>query len=165
MDVPFWVWAITVTAIVAMLAFDFFGHVRTPHAPTLRESATWSAIYVALAVIFGILIWMFYGATFGGEYFAGYITEKSLSVDNLFVFVIIMASFGVPRELQQKVLLFGIAFALVLRTIFILIGAAEKARELSSSPARFCSRWARSVERAHVEGSIPERRGRQYGVP
>ncbi|MCF6743616.1 TerC family protein [Blastococcus sp. KM273128] len=124
MDVPFWVWAITVTAIVAMLAFDFFGHVRTPHAPTLRESATWSAIYVALAVVFGILIWIFYGPTFAGEYFAGYVTEKSLSVDNLFVFVLIMASFAVPRELQQKVLLFGIAFALVLRTIFIAVGAA-----------------------------------------
>jgi tellurite resistance protein TerC len=124
MDVPFWVWAVTVGAIVAMILFDFFGHVRTPHAPTLRESATWSAIYVALAVIFGILIWVFYGATFGGEYFAGYITEKSLSVDNLFVFVIIMASFGVPRELQQKVLLFGIAFALALRTVFIFVGAA-----------------------------------------
>ncbi|SEL10183.1 tellurite resistance protein TerC [Blastococcus sp. DSM 46786] len=124
MDVPFWVWAITVTAIVAMLAFDFFGHVRTPHAPTLRESAIWSAVYVALAIVFGILIWIFYGATFGGEYFAGYITEKSLSVDNLFVFVIIMASFGVPRELQQKVLLFGIAFALALRTVFIAVGAA-----------------------------------------
>ncbi len=124
MDVPFWVWAVTVGAIVGMLAFDFFGHVRTPHAPTLRESATWSAIYVALAIIFGILIWVSYGAQFGGEYFAGYITEKSLSVDNLFVFVIIMASFGVPRELQQKVLLFGIAFALALRTVFIAVGAA-----------------------------------------
>jgi tellurite resistance protein TerC len=70
------------------------------------------------------MIFWFYGAQYGGEYFAGYITEKSLSVDNLFVFVLIMASFAVPRELQQKVLLFGIAFALVLRTVFILVGAA-----------------------------------------
>jgi tellurite resistance protein TerC len=124
MDVPFWVWAVTVGAIVAMLVFDFYGHVRTPHAPTLRESATWSAIYVGIAVVFGLLVVIFAGGTFGGEYFAGYITEKSLSVDNLFVFVLIMASFAVPRELQQKVLLFGIAFALVLRTVFIFIGAA-----------------------------------------
>ncbi len=124
MDVPFWVWAVTVGAIVGMLVFDFYGHVRTPHAPTLRESATWSAIYVAIAVVFGLLILVFYGGTFGGEYFAGYITEKSLSIDNLFVFVLIMASFSVPRELQQKVLLFGIAFALVLRTVFIFVGAA-----------------------------------------
>jgi tellurite resistance protein TerC len=124
MDVPFWVWAVTIAAIVGMLVFDFVGHVRTPHAPSLRESALWSAVYVAIAVVFGLLILWFYGAEYGGEYFAGYITEKSLSVDNLFVFVLIMASFGVPRELQQKVLLFGIAFALVLRTVFILVGAA-----------------------------------------
>jgi tellurite resistance protein TerC len=124
MDVPVWVWAVTVGVIVAMLVFDFAGHVRRPHAPTLRESAIWSAAYVGIAVVFGLLILWFYGAEFGGEYFAGYITEKSLSVDNLFVFVLIMAGFGVPRELQQKVLLLGISFALVLRTVFILVGAA-----------------------------------------
>ncbi|SDE64400.1 tellurite resistance protein TerC [Blastococcus fimeti] len=124
MDVPFWVWALTVGLIVGMLLFDLIGHVRTPHAPTLRESAIWSGVYVGIAVVFGLLIFWFYGAQFGGEYFAGYITEKSLSIDNLFVFVLIMASFGVPRELQQKVLLYGITFALVLRTVFILVGAA-----------------------------------------
>jgi tellurite resistance protein TerC len=124
MDVPMWVWALTIAAVVAMLIFDFVGHVRTPHAPTLRESAVWSAVYVGIAVVFGLLILGFYGGEFGGEYFAGYITEKSLSIDNLFVFVLIMASFGVPRELQQKVLLFGITFALALRTVFIVVGAA-----------------------------------------
>ncbi len=124
MDVPIWVWALTVGLIVGMLLFDLIGHVRTPHAPTLRESAIWSGVYVGIAVVFGLLIFWFYGAQFGGEYFAGYITEKSLSIDNLFVFVLIMASFGVPRELQQKVLLYGITFALVLRTVFILVGAA-----------------------------------------
>jgi tellurite resistance protein TerC len=124
MDVPFWVWAITVGAIVGMLVFDFVGHVRTPHAPTLRESAIWSAAYVGIALVFGLLVLAFSGGEFAGEYFAGYITEKSLSVDNLFVFVLIMAAFGVPRVLQQKVLLFGISFALVLRTIFIFVGAA-----------------------------------------
>ena len=124
MDVPFWVWALTIAAIVGMLVFDFVGHVRTPHAPTLRESAIWSAVYVGIAVVFGLLVLWFSGGQYAGEYFAGYITEKSLSVDNLFVFVLIMASFAVPRELQQKVLLFGIAFALVLRTAFILVGAA-----------------------------------------
>ena len=124
MDVPTWVWAITVAGIVALLAVDFLGHVRTPHAPTLRESAIWSAVYVGIAVVFGLLIVWFYGGEYGGEYFAGYLTEKSLSVDNLFVFVLIMASFAVPRALQQKVLLFGIAFALVLRTALIVVGAA-----------------------------------------
>src|SRR5215213_2347069 len=124
MDVPFFVWALTIVAIVGMLIFDFVGHVRTPHAPTLRESAIWSAVYVGIAVLFGLLIFWFYGADYGGQYFAGYITEKSLSVDNLFVFVLIMGGFGVPRALQQKVLLFGITFALVLRTVFIAVGAA-----------------------------------------
>src|SRR3954453_13124788 len=123
MDVPFWIWAITVAAIIGMLVFDFVGHVRTPHAPTLREAATWSAVYVGIAVVFGLLVLWFGGGTAGGEYFAGYIPEKSLSVDNLFVFVLIMASFGVPRIAQQKVLLFGITFALGLRTGFIAIGA------------------------------------------
>jgi len=124
MDVPFWIWALTIVAIVGMLLFDFVGHVRTPHAPSLRESAIWSAVYVGIALGFGLLVLWFSGAEFAGEYFAGYVTEKSLSVDNLFVFVLIMASFGVPRALQQKVLLFGITFALVLRTVFILVGAA-----------------------------------------
>src|SRR5688500_3710933 len=124
MDVPFWAWALTIAAVVGMLLFDFLGHVRKPHAPSLRESAVWSAVYVGIAIVFGLLILWFYGAEYGGEYFAGYVTEKSLSVDNLFVFVLIMAGFGVPRALQQKVLLFGITFALVLRTVFILVGAA-----------------------------------------
>jgi tellurite resistance protein TerC len=124
MDVPFLVWALTILAIVGMLIFDFVGHVRTPHAPTLRESALWSAVYVGIAVVFGLLVLWFSGAEYAGEYFAGYVTEKSLSVDNLFVFVLIMAAFAVPRELQQKVLLFGITFALALRTVFILVGAA-----------------------------------------
>jgi tellurite resistance protein TerC len=124
MDVPLWVWAVTVAAIVGMLVFDLVGHVRTPHAPTIRESALWSALYVGIAIGFGLLVWWGWGADFAFEYFAGYVTEKSLSVDNLFVFVLIMAAFGVPRELQQKVLLFGITFALALRTVFILVGAA-----------------------------------------
>src|SRR3954451_3253090 len=124
MDVPFFVWALTIAAIVGMLIFDFVGHVRTPHAPTLRESAIWSAVYVGIAVFFGLLVLWFSGGEYAGEYFAGYVTEKSLSVDNLFVFVLIMSTFAVPRALQQKVLLFGITFALALRTVFILVGAA-----------------------------------------
>jgi tellurite resistance protein TerC len=124
MDVSFLVWALTIAAIVGMLIFDFLGHVRTPHAPTLRESAIWSAVYVGIAIVFGLLVLWFSGAEYAGEYFAGYVTEKSLSIDNLFVFVLIMSTFAVPRELQQKVLLFGITFALVLRTVFILVGAA-----------------------------------------
>src|SRR5690606_15349371 len=124
MDVPVWVWLATVGVILAMLAVDYVGHVRTPHAPSLREATWWSAGYVAVAVLFGAIVWAVWGSTYGGEYFAGYITEKSLSVDNLFVFVLIMTSFRVPRLYQQKVLLIGITIALVLRTIFIFLGAA-----------------------------------------
>jgi tellurite resistance protein TerC len=118
------VWALTVGAVVGMLAVDFVGHARTPHTPSLREAAAWSAVYVGAAVVFGLLVFWFGGAEHGSEYFAGYLTEKSLSVDNLFVFVLIMSSFAVPREAQQKVLLFGITVALALRTVFIAVGAA-----------------------------------------
>lgn len=124
MDVSPLVWGLTIAAIAGLLAFDFFFHVRKAHVPTLREAAIWSAIYVGIAIVFGIGMFVFGGATMGSEYFAGYITEKALSVDNLFVFLIIMASFRVPREDQQKVLLFGIVFALIARTGFILVGAA-----------------------------------------
>jgi tellurite resistance protein TerC len=118
------VWALTIAAIAGLLAFDFFFHVRKAHVPTLREAANWSALYVGLALLFGVGVLVFGGGAAGSEYFAGYVTEKALSVDNLFVFLIIMTSFRVPREDQQKVLLFGIVFSLIARTGFIFIGAA-----------------------------------------
>jgi tellurite resistance protein TerC len=123
-DVPAWIWALTVAAVLGLLVVDFAGHVRRPHEPGLRESALWSAAYVGLAVVFGLVVLAVGGAEAGAGYFAGYLTEKSLSVDNLFVFVLVLGSFAVPRALQQKVLLFGIAVALALRTAFILVGAA-----------------------------------------
>ena len=118
------VWGSTIVVILALLAFDYFFHIRKAHVPSLKEAALWSSIYVGLAILFGILVLLFGGSTMGSEYFAGYITEKALSVDNLFVFLIIMASFRVPREDQQKVLLFGIVFSLIARTGFIFLGAA-----------------------------------------
>ena len=118
------IWAITIAVILALLAFDYFFHIRKAHVPTLKEAAAWSTLYVGLAVVFGVLVWVFGGTEMGSEYFAGYITEKALSVDNLFVFLIIIASFRVPREDQQKVLLFGIVFSLIARTGFIFLGAA-----------------------------------------
>lgn len=124
METPVWVWVLTVVGILGLLAFDYVFHVRKAHVPTLRESAIWSALYVGIALVFGLGVLLFGGADVGGQYFAGYVTEKALSVDNLFVFLIIMASFRVPREDQQKVLLFGITFALVARTGFIFLGAA-----------------------------------------
>ncbi len=124
MDVSPLTWGLTIAGIVGLLLFDFYFHVRKAHVPTLREAAIWSSLYVGIAIAFGLGVLVFGGATPGGQYFAGYITEKALSVDNLFVFLIIMASFRVPREDQQKVLLFGIVFALVARTGFIFLGAA-----------------------------------------
>ncbi|WP_426225185.1 TerC family protein [Pseudarthrobacter sp. DSP2-3-2b1] len=124
MEVPSYVWTLTIIGIVGLLAFDFFFHVRKAHTPSLKESATWSAIYVGIALLFGLGVLWFGGPTMGTEYFAGYVTEKALSVDNLFVFLIIMASFKVPRADQQKVLLFGIIFSLIARTAFIFLGAA-----------------------------------------
>ncbi|MEE2523283.1 TerC family protein [Pseudarthrobacter sp. J75] len=124
MEIPAYVWTLTIVGIVGLLAFDFFFHVRKAHTPTLKESTIWSAIYVGIALLFGLGVLWFGGSTMGTEYFAGYITEKALSVDNLFVFLIIMSSFRVPRADQQKVLLFGIVFSLIARTGFILLGAA-----------------------------------------
>src|SRR4051794_32877028 len=124
MDVAPLVWSLTVVAIVLLLLFDFVFHVRKAHVPTLREAAVWSSVYVGIALLFGIGVLVFAGTEMGTEYFAGYVTEKALSVDNLFVFLIIMTSFKVPRADQQKVLLFGIVFSLVARTGFIFLGAA-----------------------------------------
>jgi len=122
MDVHFSVWAITIAGILGLLVFDFYSHVRKPHEPTIKESAFWSAVYIGLAIVFGIGVGVFSNWTFGGEYFAGWLTEKALSVDNLFVFLIIMTSFAVPRIYQQKVLLVGIAIALLSRGLFIALG-------------------------------------------
>ena len=124
MGVPTWVWAATIVGVLGLIVFDFYGHIRTPHAPTFRESAIWSAVYIALAVLFGVGMTLVWGTGHGGEFFAGYITEWSLSVDNLFVFLIIMTRFAVPRAHQQKVLLVGVAIALFLRGMFIWAGAA-----------------------------------------
>jgi tellurite resistance protein TerC len=124
MQVTNWVWALTVLLLTGLLTFDFVFHVRKAHVPALREAAWWSAAYIGVAVVFGLGILLFGGTEPGAEYFAGYVTEKALSVDNLFVFLIIMTSFKVPRADQQKVLLFGIALSLVARSGFIFLGAA-----------------------------------------
>ncbi|MGP9538815.1 TerC family protein [Brachybacterium sp. AOP43-C2-M15] len=118
------VWALTIVGVLGLLAFDYFFHVRKAHIPTIREAAVWSAIYVGIALLFGVGVLVFGGADMGTEYFAGYVTEKALSVDNLFVFLVIMGAFSVPREDQQKVLLFGITFAIIARSGMIALGAA-----------------------------------------
>lgn len=125
LDVPFYVWALTIGAFVLILGLDLAIAARKgPHVIAVGEATRWVAFYVALAVAFGIGLTIVAGGQSGGEFFAGYLTEYSLSVDNLFVFVIIMTSFAVPQQYQHKVLLFGIVLALVLRGAFIAIGAA-----------------------------------------
>lgn len=125
-NVLWWFVLIAVTAV--LITIDIVGHVRTPHAPTMKEAAAWTIGYVALALTFGLFIWFEFGSQFAGQYYAGWATEWALSIDNLFVFVIIIGTFRVPREHQQKALLSGIVIALVLRLIFILIGATVIAR-------------------------------------
>jgi tellurite resistance protein TerC len=123
-EIPLWAWVATIVLIVALFVFDLLVAVRRPHAVGLREAAFWSVFYISVALLFGLAVLAVAGGTAGTEYYAGWIVEKSLSVDNLFVFVIILSRFEVPAEYQQKVLLFGIAAALILRTIFIAAGAA-----------------------------------------
>jgi tellurite resistance protein TerC len=124
MQVSGLVWSLTIVGIVALVAFDFYFHVRRAHIPSMREAATWSAVYVGIAVLFGLGVFVFGGPDMGAQYFAGWVTEKALSVDNLFVFLVLLNSFKVPRADQQKVLLFGIVFSLIVRTAFIFLGAA-----------------------------------------
>jgi tellurite resistance protein TerC len=118
------VWWVTIGLIVVLLTIDLALAAARPHRVGFREAAAWSVFYVAVAVGFGIWFTVTYGGDFGAQYFAGYLVEKSLSVDNLFVFVIIMTTFAVPEKYQHKVLTFGIVLALIMRAIFIALGAA-----------------------------------------
>ena len=119
-------WTVTIGAVLVLLVFDFVA-TRKPHAVSMREAVSWSAFYVALPLAFGVYVWTRHGSGTGLEYYTGYLVEKTLSVDNLFVFMLLLAAFAVPRELQQRVLLYGIVGALVLRGIFIALGAAALA--------------------------------------
>jgi len=115
-------WGLTLGAIVVLFVADFVV-TRRPHEVSMREAVGWSAFYVAIPVAFGVWIWQQHGGDTGVEYYTGYLVEKSLSVDNLFVFLLLLTAFAVPRELQQRVLLIGVAGALVLRGVFIALGA------------------------------------------
>jgi tellurite resistance protein TerC len=126
-DVTLGIWAATLLGIVGLIVLDFVSVSRTPHEVGFREAALWSVFYVGIAVAFGIGVWLVAGSTYGTEYFAAYLVEKSLSVDNLFVFVIILSQFAVPALYHQRVLLVGVALALVFRAVFIAVGAAALA--------------------------------------
>ncbi len=124
MNVTPLIWIITIAVTILFFVYEFFAHVRKPHEPSIGESARWSAFYIGLALLFGVGIGMVSGWTYGSEYFAGYLTEKALSIDNLFVFLLVMSAFAVPKIYQQKVLMIGIVIALIMRGIFIAVGAA-----------------------------------------
>ncbi|MGW3357743.1 TerC/Alx family metal homeostasis membrane protein [Streptomyces bungoensis] len=123
MEVTMTLWVLTVVGLAALIAVDFFIG-RKPHDVSIKEAGTWTGVWITLACLFGLGLLLFAGGAAAGEFFAGFITEKSLSVDNLFVFVLIMAKFSVPTQYQQRVLLVGVLIALVLRAVFIAAGAA-----------------------------------------
>lgn len=129
MDVPLWVWFATIGAMIAILAIDLaivdhpWSKKKGPKEFGMKQAGWWAAFYIGIAIVFGFGIWYFGGGTAAGEYFAGFVTEKSLSVDNLFIFYLIMGSFAVPKKYQHEVLLVGIVIALIMRGIFIAIGA------------------------------------------
>ena len=127
MNVTLTTWFIVIGAILALIAIDLLTVSRKPHEVKFKEAAGWSIFYISVAIAFGIWVWQTAGSTFGTEYFAAYLVEKSLSVDNLFVFIIILAQFKVPSIFHQRVLMFGVLLALVLRGIFIAVGAAALA--------------------------------------
>ncbi|MFB7664526.1 TerC family protein [Kitasatospora sp. NPDC056138] len=124
MDVSVGLWVGTIGVLIALVVADFFIGGRKPHEVSIREAGTWTVVWVVLALLFGGFLWWHSGSQPAGEFFAGYITEKSLSVDNLFVFILIMSKFAVPRIYQQRVLMVGVIIALVLRAVFIAGGAA-----------------------------------------
>src|ERR1044072_2980681 len=116
-------WIVTIAVTIAVLLFDVVVIGRRPHEPSKRELVTALSVYIGLAVAFGIWVYLFHGSQFGVEFFAGWLTEYSLSVDNLFIFLIIMASFNVPKKYQQQALLVGIILALILRALVLALGA------------------------------------------
>jgi tellurite resistance protein TerC len=120
--VPWWAWAAVLGVIVVMLAVDLFAH-RKAHVVGVREAAAWSGLWVALGVAFGAVVWWVWGGEFAAQYYAGYVIEKSLAVDNVFVFAVIFGYFAVPREYQHRVLFYGVLGALVFRAVFIAAGS------------------------------------------
>jgi tellurite resistance protein TerC len=127
-NIPGWVWAPTLVLYAGLFLLDLVVVGRRPHIPSTAECLRWLGLYIGIAVAFGAALWAFAGHEHGVEFFAGWVTEYSLSVDNLFVFILIMARFYVPRDLQQSALMWGIVIALVLRAVFIALGAAVIAR-------------------------------------
>lgn len=155
MEVAPWIWWTTVIITTGFLLFDVFVIGRRPHEPSMREVSIALAVYVGAAVVFGLAVVAWAGARYGGEFFAGWLTEYSLSVDNLFIFIIILNKFAVPRQYQQSALLIGILLALVMRGAFIALGAAAIA-EFSWVFYLFGAFLVYTAVKLAVEGSADE---------
>src|SRR6478752_1817410 len=123
-DVPIWAWLALVGAIVGMLVFDLLAVHKTAHVITIKEAAIESAVWISIGLLFGLIMIWWQGGQAGGEYYAGFLIEKSLSVDNVFVWAVIFSFFAVPRAYQFRVLFWGVFGALVLRAVFIVAGVA-----------------------------------------
>jgi len=124
MEVSLALWAVTIAGIVGLIVLDFVAVSNKPHEVKFKEALLWSTFYIGIAVLFGVAMLVWQGGDVGSQYFAAYLVEKSLSIDNLFVFIIILTQFAVPLELHQRVLLIGVVLALILRAAFIAVGAA-----------------------------------------
>lgn len=122
MNVQLWMWLAVFVGIIVLLAVDLFAH-RKAHEISFKEAAIWSAVWVSIGIGFGILIWTTYGEDFGQQYFSGFVIEKSLAIDNVFIWALIFASFAVPRKYQHRVLFLGVLGALIFRGIFIALGS------------------------------------------
>lgn len=122
MDIPIWAWLVVVGVIIVMLLIDLIAH-RDAHEIKLGEALRWSIVWILSGITFGVIIWMLFGSEFGEQYFAGFLIEKSLAVDNVFVWALIFASLGIPAKYQHRILFFGVVGALVFRGIFIAAGA------------------------------------------
>lgn len=127
MEISLAVWAATIGGLILLIALDFITVTRKPHDVMFKEALFWSLFYIGVAIAFGLFVWQWQGSAFGTQYFTAYLVEKSLSVDNLFVFIIILTQFAVPSILHQRVLLVGVILALIMRAIFIAVGAAALA--------------------------------------
>ena len=160
MTIDIWVWVATIAAIASILALDLWHGLEYPHVIKTREAAIWVSCIIALSIVFGAGLWYFAGPKLGGEFFAGWITEYSLSVDNLFVFVIIMTRFKVPRQYQSQVLLWGVLMALVLRGAFIAAGSAVISRFswIFYFFGAFLVYTAINLARGHGDGEFTENR-------
>ena len=158
MDVTLAIWGLTILGLTALFVLDFVLVDSRPHVFGAKEASKWVIFYVALALSFGAFVWFYFGNEFGQQFLAGWITEYSLSVDNLFVFIVLMSSFAVPAELKHKVLLIGVAIAIALRAVLIVLGAAAIQRFAATFFvfALFLMYTAVSVWRSHDEEPDPD---------